>query len=77
MNESGGDQQEAHGASLDSSYNGPRREIGRCMPMNDIRCTWTVLEIKETKWSYNYLNRTVIYEGVILMLKTTIKNRYN
>jgi hypothetical protein len=75
VNQSERGEQGAHGAFFGLSYNGPRREIGRCMPMDDIRCTRTVLEIKETNYDFNYLNRTVIECGVIFVLKTTIKSR--
>jgi hypothetical protein len=43
----------ARGASLGSSYNGRRREIGRSMSTFRIRCTESVWEVK---WRFNSLN---------------------
>jgi hypothetical protein len=44
------------------------------MPADGIRCIWTVLEIKETKWGFNSLNRTMICGVLILMFKSIVKN---
>jgi hypothetical protein len=75
VNKNGGDEQEAHGARLGLSYNELRREIEERMPTDGIRCILTVfIEIKETKWGFNSLNRTMICGGLILVFKSTIND---
>ena len=68
---------EAQSDALRSSGNGLRWEIGRWMPTGGIRCTWTVWEIKESKWSFNSLNWCVVKWGVISVLKLNANRRWN
>jgi hypothetical protein len=47
------------------------------MPTGDIRFTWTVLDIMEIKWSFIFLNEVMVKRGLICVLKSVVKDRYN